>query len=203
MEIVDRQPSISNSESIFFKDYINRIQQTLHRLDLAEIAKLKKALAECKRHDRRVFVCGNGGSAANAAHIANDLLYGSAANGIGLKVEALSANPSIMSCLANDIGYDQIFSHQLAVQGEKEDLLIVLSGSGNSPNIINALQYAKKNGMLTCAIVGYCGGEARGLADITILSPVDDMQISEDVQLIVAHMVTQALLKQSHGFHHA
>ena len=96
---------------------------------------------------RQVFFCGNGGSAGNAIHLANDFLYGIAKRtGAGLKVPALSANPAVVTCLANDVGYDHIFSEQLAVLAETGDLLIVLSGSGNSPNILRVLEQASSYG---------------------------------------------------------
>jgi D-sedoheptulose 7-phosphate isomerase len=141
-----------------------------------------------------VFLCGNGGSAGNAIHLANDFLYGiSKTLGSGLRVSALSANSAVLTCLANDVGYESIFSAQLAVQGRKDDVLIALSGSGNSPNIIKGLEQANAMGMRTYAILGYSGGGAKALANVPIHFPVDDMQISEDMQLVVGHMIMQWL----------
>ena len=92
-----------------------------------------------KKHGNTVFLCGNGGSAANSLHIANDFVYGIGGAGEqGIKAQALAANQSLLTCLANDIGYDEIFSYQLKMLAKKGDLLIVFSGSGNSPNIINS-----------------------------------------------------------------
>ena len=151
-------------------------------------------LWEAWHNDKQVFICGNGGSAANAMHIANDLLYGIAKyTGKGLRVHALPANPSILTCLANDISYDDIFSAQLSVMGSPGDVLIALSGSGNSRNIIKAVEKAKEIGMKTFAILGYSGGKCLNLADVSIHFQVDDMQIAEDLQLIVGHMVMQWL----------
>ncbi len=91
------------------------------------------------RNKKNIYLCGNGGSASNAVHIANDLIYGaSAKNGVGIKAEALTANPAVLTCLANDIGYEDIFSEQLKVKAGMGDLLIVLSGSGNSENVVRA-----------------------------------------------------------------
>ena len=148
----------------------------------------------CLKENRRLFICGNGGSAANAVHLANDFIYGIAKKtGHGLKVQALSANTAVMTCLANDVGYEYIFSEQLAVQADKDDLLIVLSGSGNSPNIIHVLENAKERGIKSFAILGFSGGKAKDLADVPIHFPVHDMQIAEDLQLIVGHMAMQFL----------
>ena len=129
----------------------------------------------------------------NAMHLANDFIYGVAPEGPAVRAEALPANSSVITCLGNDIGYDNIFAHQLKVKAQAEDVLIVLSGSGNSPNIINAIATAKTLGMQTFAILGYSGGKALSLVDVPIHFAVDDMQISEDMQLIVGHMLMQYL----------
>jgi D-sedoheptulose 7-phosphate isomerase len=178
----------------FAEEYSRRLQQVLAHADWAGVARLAEDLRECWRVGTQVFLCGNGGSAANAIHLANDFLYGiSKTTGSGLRVTALPANPAVLTCLANDVGYDEIFAYQLAVQARKGDVLIALSGSGNSPNIIKALAQASKAGMRTYAILGYGGGKAKSMADVAIHFAVDDMQISEDMQLVVGHMVMQWL----------
>ena len=147
---------------------------------------------------RHIFICGNGGSAANAIHIANDLLYGVGACGSppivpGMNVDALPSNSGIITCLANDTGYENIYSTQLEAKANKEDLLIALSGSGNSKNIINAIVVAKKIGMKSIAILAYNGGKCRDIADLPIHFPINDMQIAEDIQLIIGHLCMQWL----------
>jgi len=177
-----------------FVEYAQRLHNVLQTTDWSGVARLAEELHDCWRAGRQVFLCGNGGSAGNAIHLANDFLYGiSKTRGSGLRVTALPANSSVLTCLANDEGYDEIFSLQLAVQGRKGDVLIALSGSGNSPNILKALEQAKKTGIRTYAILGYKGGKAKALADLPIHFAVDDMQISEDLQLVVGHMVMQYL----------
>jgi D-sedoheptulose 7-phosphate isomerase len=147
-----------------------------------------------------VFLCGNGGSAGNAVHLANDFLYGiSKTAGSGLRVNALSANTAVITCLANDEGYDSIYSLQLAVQAREGDLLVVLSGSGNSPNILKVLEQAKAMKVRTYAILGYTGGKAKAMADVPIHFAVDDMQIAEDMQLVVGHMIMQWLYQNRPG----
>jgi D-sedoheptulose 7-phosphate isomerase len=139
-----------------------------------------------------VFLAGNGGSAANAIHLANDLQYAIGKEGtVGIRAEALTANASVLTCLANDISYDEVFAHQLRIKGEPGDILIVLSGSGNSPNVVRALETANAIGMRTFAVLGYSGGRCRALAQVPIHFPVDDMQIAEDLQLTVGHMCFQ------------
>jgi D-sedoheptulose 7-phosphate isomerase len=135
-----------------------------------------------------------GGSAGNAVHLANDYIYGVAKRtGGGIRAVALSANPAVMTCLANDVGYDSIYSEQLAVLANEGDLLVTLSGSGNSPNILKVLKQAKAMKVKSYAILGYAGGKAKVLADVALHFPVDDMQIAEDLQLVVGHMLMQWL----------
>jgi len=183
-----------------FAGYASRLSDALAEASWAGVEALARELLDCWQRGRQVFLCGNGGSAGNAMHLANDFLYGiSKTFGSGLKVHALPANASVLTCLGNDCGYDQIFAMQLAVQAAKGDVLIALSGSGNSPNILKALEQARKMGVRSYAVLGYSGGKAKALADVAIHFGVDDMQIAEDLQLIVGHMVMQWLYEQREG----
>ena len=185
--------TISNKK-VFFESYSKKLQQVLESSDWSPIEELADDIQKCWNEGRRVFLCGNGGSAGNAIHLANDFIYGIAKKtGGGLKAISLSDNSAVITCLANDVGYDYIFSEQLAVQAEEYDLLIVLSGSGNSSNIIHAVEQAKKMHVKSFAILGYNGGKCRGIVDVPIHFPVDDMQIAEDLQIIVGHMLMQWL----------
>jgi D-sedoheptulose 7-phosphate isomerase len=177
-----------------FEAYAGRLQSVIGGLDYAPLEVLAETLLNAWRERRQVFICGNGGSAGNAVHIANDLLYGiSKTFGSGLRVTALPANGSVVTCLANDEGYDAIFSYQLGVLAEARDVLIVMSGSGNSPNILRALETARERKMTSFGILGFSGGKALAACDHAIHCKVDDMQISEDMQLVVLHMVMQWL----------
>jgi D-sedoheptulose 7-phosphate isomerase len=184
---------VSTSQGLM-ADYSARLQKVLAQSDWRAVGLLAQDMLVCWREKRQVFFCGNGGSAGNAVHLANDFLYGIAKKtGDGMRVHALSANSAVITCLANDIGYESIFSEQLAVQGRPGDLLIALSGSGNSPNILRAIEQAKNQGIKSYAVLGFSGGKCLNLADVAIHFPVDDMQISEDLQLIVGHMLMQWL----------
>jgi len=175
-------------------DYAQRLSHQLAQTNWDDVDRLGDLLEGIRTERRQLFICGNGGSAGNAIHLANDLLYGASLGGKGgFKVEALSANSSVITCLANDVGYDYIFSQQLIVKAQAGDMLIVLSGSGNSVNIVNALQTGNDLEMKTVAILGYSGGQCRNIAQFVIHFPVEDMQISEDLQLIVGHMCMQRL----------
>jgi len=178
----------------FGADYVNRLIAAAERAPLAEIERLAAALIDCWRDDRQFFIFGNGGSAGNAIHLANDFLYGvSQITGHGLRVQALSANTAVISCLANDQGYENIFASQLEVLAQPGDVALALSGSGNSPNILRALELCKACGVTSFAVLGYSGGQAKDLADVPIHVAIDDMQISEDIQLIIGHMLMQWL----------
>ncbi len=148
---------------------------------------LKNAMLATKANKGKTYICGNGGSAANAIHMANDFTYGYCEDKRRFDVEALPANSSVITCLANDIGYDKIFSHQIENKAKAGDLLILLSGSGNSPNIIAAIDAAKILDIKSLGILGFNGGKAKSMVDILIHTKVDDMQVSEDLQLMIAH----------------
>jgi D-sedoheptulose 7-phosphate isomerase len=180
-----------------FRDYGARLARLLETHDWQSLQQLADELLDCLQSGRRVFFAGNGGSAANAIHLVNDFIYAmSKRPGVGLRAHALPANQATITCLANDEGYDQIFSLQLAVQAQKGDVLIVFSGSGNSPNIVRALEEGKRIGMRSYAVVGYTGGKAKAMADVAIHFRVDDMQLAEDCQLIAGHMIMQWMGQQ-------
>lgn len=177
-------------------DYASRLAEVLGGQDWSGVARLAVDLRDCWAGGRQLFICGNGGSAANAVHLANDFLYPvSKVRGSGIRVTALAANPAILTCIANDEGYEEVFAMQLAVQARAGDLLIVLSGSGNSPNILKALEQAKTMSVKSYAIVGLSGGRAKVMADVAIHVAGDDMQIAEDMQTIVGHAIMQWLFR--------
>ena len=178
--------------------YLQRLQNCFSVEVLAAVETLAEELRQAWIDGRNIYICGNGGSAANAMHLANDLHYGIGACGPGpslpgLRVEALPANAGIITCLANDTGYANIYAYQLQVKGRPGDLLIVLSGSGNSPNVVKALETANALGMKTFAILAFSGGSCLELAQVPIFFEIDDMQIAEDTQLVVGHLCMQWL----------
>lgn len=178
-----------------FERYATTLAKVIGNQTWDKVELLAQDMLTAWREKRQLFLCGNGGSAGNAIHLANDFLYGVASKvqGPGMRVEALSANPAVISCLANDVDYSEIFSEQLLVKADAGDLLLVLSGSGNSSNIVRALEIGNEIGLKTFAILGYSGGRCAELAQTPIHFPIDDMQISEDLQLVVGHMCMQWL----------
>ena len=162
------------SASEHIKTYSQKLARALELPAMDGVPVLAQALREAWQCGRSVYLCGNGGSAANAIHLANDLLYGAGiSNGAGLKVEALTANPAVITSLANDVGFADIFAEQLRVK---------------------ALETGNAKGMRTFAILGYAGGRAKAIAQHPIHFAIDDMQVCEDLQLAVGHMCMQWLL---------
>ena len=146
------------TKNLLSEQYSSRLIKVLKVDKDKEITLLYNKIFEVWKKNKTVYVCGNGGSAGNANHIANDLIFAAGKkNKKGIKVESLASNPAIITCLANDIGYENIFSEQIKVKGISGDLLIVLSGSGNSKNVINAIKEAKKKNLDTFAILGFDG----------------------------------------------
>ncbi|KZN39499.1 hypothetical protein N480_01300 [Pseudoalteromonas luteoviolacea S2607] len=173
--------------------YIDSLETVLRTLDAVDLEHFATQLLKLQKSGNTLYICGNGGSAANALHIANDFTFGINPQGSALRVEALPANSSVLTCLGNDIGYENIFSHQLKVKGKPGDLLLVLSGSGNSKNIINALEAANSIGIKTVGILGFQGGLAKPLLDLCFHFVIDDMQVAEDTQLVVGHLLMKIL----------
>ena len=178
--------------------YLARLQSCFTAEILTAVEHLANELRQAWIDGRHVYICGNGGSAANAIHMANDFHYGIGACGPGpslpgLRVDALPANAGVITCLANDTGYDNIYAHQLQVKGRPDDLLIVLSGSGNSANVVKALEVAAGLGIRSFAILAFSGGRCLELAEVPIHFRIDDMQIAEDTQLVVGHLCMQWL----------
>lgn len=185
---------ISQSETnLFASNYIELLTEALKMLDTHALNDFSNILIELLNHKKTLYICGNGGSAANALHIANDFTFGISPSGNAISVEALPSNSAVLTCLANDIGYENIYSHQLKVKARKGDVLLVLSGSGNSTNIINAIIQAKEIGLHTAGILGFDGGEALSLVDTALHFKVNDMQISEDAQVVVGHILMKIL----------
>ncbi len=172
------------------RTYIEEERKVLENLDVDEISKVMNILEGTRLSGYRVFICGNGGSAATASHFTCDFNKGiSYSQKVKYNFECLNDNVPMMMAIANDIGYEDIFSEPLKNKMHKEDVLLAISGSGNSKNVIKAIEYAKSIGATTIGLVGYDGGKIKELTDYCIHVKIDNMQIVEDVHMVMDHVM--------------
>jgi len=178
----------------FCDDYLAEMARAAGAIDRAAFKKAAGLLAETVKRRGTVFACGNGGSAAIANHLTCDCLKG-AQTGTLLKpkVHSLSANIEVITAIANDFAYEQIFSYQLATLAEPGDLLITISSSGNSPNILAALDWARANGVASIAMSGFDGGGSPARADVSLHVAAENYGVVEDLHQSLMHMLAQFL----------
>lgn len=183
------------------KDYIKELKKVIDRLDLKRVEEAFEMLMNVYRSDRQVFILGNGGSASTASHMAADFSKGTLARVYNdkekrLRVISLTDNVSLMSAYSNDLSFEDVFVQQLRNLIEKDDLLIVLSGSGNSPNAIKATKYAKGCGAKTIGLLGFNkGGKLAKLVDCAIIAQSNHYGPIEDIHLIFNHIMTSWFAK--------
>lgn len=183
-----------------FRDYFNRLKDTLDKLDLIAIERVVDVLLQCREDGRTMFIFGNGGSAANASHIAGDFLKGiSYGMEKRFKAHSLVDNIAGTTAITNDLSYDEVFIEQLKTFMNKGDVVIGISGSGNSENVVKAIDWAGKNGAITIAMVGYKGGRLGNIANIVMHVPVNDMEITEDVHTMIFHAIKQEINRRIKG----
>lgn len=175
--------------------YLDRVIEAARGVDLACVSEAVDRLEEAYENDHLVFVMGNGGSAAAASHLAVDLCKGAIPDESKkrFRVMSLTDNTPFLTAISNDLGYDRVFEYQLRQFARTDDLLIGISGSGNSPNITRAVDYAKENSIRVIGITGFDGGALGRVADIHIHVPIMDMCQSEAVHGIISHMLTDLL----------
>ncbi|MDR2232853.1 MAG: SIS domain-containing protein [Tannerella sp.] len=182
--------------SELLKDYIDDVARRAVESDFDTLAAIVERLVRAKAERKTIYTAGNGGSAATASHCCNDLLKGCQVDGNdGFKAICLADSNSIVTCLANDFSYADIFSIQLKTLAEKDDILLVFSGSGNSPNIISALQTAREAGVFTIGFTGRDGGRMKGLCDLLLIAPSDSMEQIEDIHLMYEHAMVCSIRK--------
>jgi D-sedoheptulose 7-phosphate isomerase len=190
---------MNNSE---FSQYFSRLSDTLNHLDLEAIGKLTDLLLQAREEEKRIFIFGNGGSGATASHVTGDFLKGiSYQMDKRFKVQCLNDNISGMMAISNDLSYEEIFIEQLRAFMQPGDVVIGISGSGNSINVVKALQYAGEQGAHTVAFCGFKGGKVKEIATLLIHAPIHDMEITEDVHIIIFHALKQSLIRRLKGDH--
>ncbi len=177
----------------FVDDYVQSQLDVLTRLPLDKMPDILALLQQVQQERRNVYVFGNGGSASTATHFACDL--GKGANRPDrprFRVTALHDNPAMFSAYANDLGYDRVFSEPLITYAEPGDVAVAFSGSGNSTNVLRAIEVANKNGLHTVGFSGFQGGALKDLAQISVVVPCNEMDQIEDVHLLLAHAICRA-----------
>jgi D-sedoheptulose 7-phosphate isomerase len=180
--------------------FLERIGRELLRIDPAEVKALADAIYECYEGRRLVFLCGNGGSGSNASHFCEDLGKGTLRREDfdddrkqRLRVLSLTDNTPYILAWGNDEGFERVFVEQLKNLAGPGDLLIAISGSGNSPNVLRAVDWANRNGLRTFGCTGFSGGMLRALAQQGLHVPLDDMGIVESIHLAAFHWVVDDL----------
>jgi D-sedoheptulose 7-phosphate isomerase len=174
--------------------YIEELKSTLDQLPHDRIQEVIGLLRAARLDQRQVFIMGNGGSASTASHFVCDLGKNTRTPELpNFRVIGLSDNMAIFSALANDEGYENVFAQQLASFVQPEDIVIGISASGNSPNVLNAMELANQRGARTVAFTGFDGGHLRSLASIEIHVPSHCIEHVEDIHLMLEHLITKAL----------
>jgi D-sedoheptulose 7-phosphate isomerase len=192
--------------SDFAKDYLSGLKDILDRLPLKPIDEIIHAIEQARDEGRQIFVIGNGGSAATASHMMNDLCKGTLghkgdAPWPRLRVIALTDNVSLMTAWANDTDFNHIFSEPLKNLAQRQDVLVAISASGNSPNIIAAVEAAKQIGMTVLGLTGFTGGKLAKMADVSLVVPSDGYGPVEDVHMILDHIITSYLYEKLKATH--
>ena len=183
---------IGNAQS-----YFACLSQTVRRLPFETIDRVSDLLLDAYENSRMIYVFGNGGSAALASHFACDLGKGTInSSKKRFRVLALTDNVPLMTAWANDSRYEDIFAEQLTNFIREDDVAFAISGSGNSPNVLNALKFARETKATTIGLAGYSGGSMKELCDICMMVPSENMQIIEDLHLCIAHALFSAVRRK-------
>lgn len=192
------------------KDYINEINTyieheiaTLKSLDVEAINAALNLLLETFEGGNRVFVFGNGGSSATASHFQNDFNKGvSEHTDKKFNFLCLNDNVATVMAVANDIGFEEVFRFQLRGHMRPGDVVMAISGSGNSRNVLNAVEYAREQGAKVIGLTGFNGGKLKELSDVSLHVPVNSMQITEDIHMIFDHLMMSIFYRDLAGIEH-
>lgn len=183
----------------FARWYRGEARRCWDELDLSAVERLAREIERCERGGHGVWTMGNGGSAATASHLATDLAKTAHAQGRPrIRCVCLNDNAAYMTAIANDIGYDEVFALQLSGLVKAKDLVILVSGSGNSPSVLRAARVAKEQGATVAALLGFDGGKLKSEADISVLVSSDQYGVIEDLHMSIGHMAA-FWLKQRKG----
>ena len=185
------------------RDYLALEIEILKKLDVEQINAALNLLDETRQKKGRIYICGNGGSAATASHFQNDFNKGvSEYIDVPFRFHCLNDTVATLMAIANDIGYEEVFRFQLRNNLEENDVLVAISGSGNSHNVIRAVEYAKEHGCKIIGLTGFSGGKLKELSDISLHAPVNSMQVTEDIHMIFDHLMMSIFYKYLCGKEH-
>lgn len=172
------------------RKYIEGLNDCLEELLQQNIEEIADIIFDAYKKDKQIFIMGNGGSASTASHFARDLSIGTAVAGkTRLKANSLTDNIALITALANDTGYSSIFTEQLVGRLSEGDVVVGISASGNSPNVLKAIEFAQKEGAITIGLIGFGGGRLKELAHKCIILSSQDYRTVEDAHLCLAHII--------------
>jgi D-sedoheptulose 7-phosphate isomerase len=188
----------------FAREYFTGLKAVMDRIDLGQVAAFVAELERAYRDDRQIFLVGNGGSAGTASHMACDLaktVLGKTPDRAKrrFRVMSLTDNIPLITAIGNDLGFEHVFTEQLVVFARAGDLLVVITGSGNSPNVVNAVRTAREMGLRTTGMLGFDGGEVLPLLDTPLLVPDFNYGFVEDLHMVLDHLVTGYFSRQFQG----
>lgn len=185
----------------FSRAYLDYLKKILDGIDLAEIRGVVEALLDARERGATIFFIGNGGSAATASHFANDLAFGVNDYEKPFKVMSLTDNNAVLTALGNDFGYEEVFVRPLTVYGKAGDVVVAISASGNSPNLVKAFEYASSVGIRTVALTAFSGGKMKEMADQGVHVPTEAKEYgpAEDAHMILDHLVGAYLMRLVHA----
>lgn len=185
------------------KEYIALEKETIDKLDIIAINDAINLIVEAYENKCNIYIFGNGGSSATASHYQNDFNKGiSEYIGKKFRFVCLNDNVATLMAIANDIGFEEVFRFQLRGKLEEGDIIIAISGSGNSKNVIKAVEYAKEQGNKVIGMTGFDGGKLKELSDVSLHADVMSMQVTEDIHMIFDHMIMAILYKELAGKEH-
>src|SRR5437588_1969623 len=181
--------------------YFSEVEQMLHAISLPDLHQALDILEEAYHDGRRIFILGNGGSAATASHFALDLAKNTIMPGAPrLKAISLTDHVPLITAWSNDTHYEHIFAEQLANLIEPGDVVIGISASGNSPNVINAVKLAQRSRAATIGLLGATGGKLKSIVDAAVLAPGQNIEQEEDAHVILAHVITRHMREVVHSY---
>jgi D-sedoheptulose 7-phosphate isomerase len=177
-------------------EYYRAVSEALFKLPQEAVNQVIMTLTQARAAQRRIFMFGNGGSAANASHFVVDVIKSTVRpDRPRFKIICLNDNMPTVTAYSNDVSYDVIFSEPLAALAEPGDVAIAISGSGNSPNVLRAMDTAKDMGLTRIGLTGYAGGKLKDKSDLCVIVPSDSMQVIEDAHLVILHSIFLSLMK--------